>query len=46
MYGGSLDDIDRQALHCGRLCFITPDGGREVTVTSPLPKAMSRLLEI
>lgn len=45
MYGGSLDKISRQALHCGRLEFTTPDGGRAVTVTSPLPEDMAKILE-
>ena len=43
MYGGSLSDIDRQALHCGRLIFTSPDKGR-VTVISELPKVMRALL--
>ena len=43
MYGGSLSDIDRQALHCGQLIFTSPDKGR-VTVISELPKVMRALL--
>ena len=37
MYGGLRTHIDRQALHCGQLTFISPDTGKETTVTSELP---------
>ena len=44
MYGGKRDEIGRQALHCGRISFVTPDGGKRVTVTSQLPSEMNELL--
>ena len=44
LYGGSRADISRQALHCASLTFITPDGSRSVTVSSPLPEDMAALL--
>ena len=44
MYGGSLADIGRQALHCGKISFISPDGEKAVTVTSDLPEDMKRLI--
>lgn len=37
MYGGLRTHISRQALHCGQLTFISPDTGKETTVTSELP---------
>ena len=44
MYGGSLANIGRQALHCGKISFISPDGEKAVTVTSELPEDMKRLI--
>ena len=44
MYGGSPHEISRQALHCASLEFITPDGGKRITVTSPLPEDIRRLI--
>lgn len=29
LYGGSRDKIARQALHCGQMCFATPQGERK-----------------
>ena len=37
MYGGLRTNIYRQALHCGKLTFISPDTGKETTVISELP---------
>ena len=45
MYGGSAADIDRQALHCGRLSFSLPLTGETVTVESELPGDMQRLMQ-
>ena len=45
MYGGSRGDISRQALHCGRISFITPADGKRVTVRSPIPQDMRRIDE-
>ena len=45
LYGGSLDDIGRQALHCGQITFTHPFTGEEVTVTSELPEDMSALID-
>ena len=43
MYGGTREDINRQALHCSSLVFLTDDGS-EVKVTSPLPEDMKKLI--
>lgn len=44
MYGGKRDKINRQALHCGKIGFVTPDGEREITVSSELPAEMQKLI--
>lgn len=44
MYGGSLDAIDRQALHCGEVSFPHPISGETITLTSPLPDDIMSLL--
>ena len=46
MYGGSTADIARQALHCGRLTFVLPLTGGEVTAESELPEDIRNLLEL
>ncbi len=43
MYGGSRDDISRQALHCGSLNFTEPLTNKTITVNSPLPDDMAEL---
>ena len=43
MYGGSDEDISRQALHCSRLEFVSPSDGVGHTVTSPLPEDIAAL---
>ena len=37
LYGGSLDKIKRQALHCGELMLTHPKSGEKMWFTSPLP---------
>ena len=44
MYGGCTDMINRQALHCTKLVFITPDGNRRISVCSPIPEDMNRII--
>ncbi|MCQ4021884.1 MULTISPECIES: RluA family pseudouridine synthase [unclassified Ruminococcus] len=46
MYGGSLDNINRQALHCSELSFYHPILERRLKFKSPLPDDMAKLLEI
>ncbi|WP_051588964.1 RluA family pseudouridine synthase [Ruminococcus sp. NK3A76] len=45
MYGGSLLDIPRQALHCGRLKFVSPDENVDVCIEAPLPEDMLGLVK-
>lgn len=45
MYGGGMDDIQRQALHCGSLTFTDPYTHKNITVTSPLPDDMAGLFK-
>lgn len=46
LYGGSLDNISRQALHCGELSFYHPMLEKRLEFSSPLPEDMARLIEI
>lgn len=43
MYGGGLDDIGRQALHCGEMRFALPMKGERITVRSELPDDIKQL---
>lgn len=45
MYGGSREDIGRQALHCGEIAFTDPLSGDKITVTSPIPDDMAKLFK-
>lgn len=45
MYGGDRSEIERQALHCGKMRLSLPVTGRSVTVESPLPEDIARLLK-
>lgn len=44
MYGGSLEFIGRQALHCAKIRFRHPISGKIVRFSSPLPEDMLSLL--
>ena len=44
MYGGSLDKVTRQALHCAEISFEHPVTRERITVTSPLPKEWKGVL--
>lgn len=44
MYGGSLDLINRQALHCGEVSFIHPINGERIVVVCPLPDDIAGLM--
>lgn len=44
MYGGSMNRIQRQSLHCHSLRFTHPFTGKELQFTSPLPKDMVAVL--
>lgn len=45
LYGGSREKIGRHALHCGQMRFRHPFTGETITVNSPFPEDMARLLE-
>lgn len=43
LYGGNLDLISRQALHCGKLTFIHPFTKENIEVFAPIPKDMDNI---
>lgn len=45
MYHGSLNTIQRQALHCERISFYSPFKDRQIVCTAPLPEDMKKVLE-
>ena len=45
LYGGSLEHINRHALHCSRLTFPSPETGKTVDIQAPLPADMALLEE-
>ena len=44
LYGGSCRDIDRQALHCGRLFWRDPVTGQPCSAVSPWRREMQQLV--
>ncbi len=44
MYGGSLDKINRQALHCKSITFLHPITHKEITISTSLPQDMENIL--
>lgn len=45
LYGGSMDIINRQALHCSRLGFFSPRTTEKIVINSDIPKDMLELLK-
>lgn len=45
MYGGELDKIGRQALHCGKISFTKPFSDEKICLESPFPEDMRRLFK-
>lgn len=45
LYGGDCSEIDRQALHCGAVTFVSPVSGVRAELVSEIPPDMRRLLE-
>lgn len=43
LYGGTRDDISRQALHCGKISFCLPETDENITVSSELPYDINSL---
>lgn len=46
MYGGSLDFIARQALHCGKISFLHPVTKQNLEFVCRLPEDMKKLLDV
>lgn len=46
LYGGSTDLIPRHALHSAQLTLTHPHTGERLSVTSPLPNDMARILSL
>lgn len=44
LYGGSLEHINRHALHCRKLQFVSPENGKMVTVNSNIPRDMEDIV--
>jgi len=44
MYGGSLDKINRQALHCGKLWFVHPTTGEHMNFSSQLTEDINSII--
>lgn len=45
LYGGDCSGMARQALHCARIIFFSPDSGERITVEAPLPKDMQKFAD-
>ncbi len=45
LYGGSLDKINRHALHCGFISFAHPITGEHIELTADLPEDMKAVLK-
>ena len=45
LYGGTREFIGRQALHCSSACFLHPVYGNPLSLHSPFPEDMVRLMD-
>lgn len=45
MYGGSLEFINRQALHCARVDFVHPITKDEIIINSELPEDIKKIIK-
>jgi len=45
LYGGSVELINRQALHCGKATFIHPITKEKIYVKAPFPEDMYRIID-
>ena len=45
LYGGTLELINRQALHCGGMIFVHPVTGEKISLKAPIPPDMQRLID-
>lgn len=44
LYGGSIENINRQALHCGKISFIHPVTNNMTEVVADIPEDMKKLI--
>ena len=44
LYGGSIGKINRHALHCRKLEFVSPYNGKKISVESQLPQDMEKIV--
>lgn len=44
LYGGSRENINRQALHCGQMTFTEPLSSKTITIKSDFPDDMKKLM--
>ena len=44
LYGGSRELIDRQALHCGWICFTHPLSAESIELSAPIPQEFCALM--
>lgn len=44
LYGGRLDKLSRQALHCGEIEFVHPVNGKKINIKADLPSDMKFVL--
>lgn len=44
LYGGPMDELSRQALHCAGVAFTHPVRGEQLCLTAPLPEDIAGLL--
>ena len=45
LYGGTLEKIERQALHCGEITFLHPVTKKRITVKSEFPKDIQDIID-
>ncbi len=45
LYSGSRNDINRQALHCGKITFTDPLSRKQMTVSLPIPEDINKLFQ-
>ena len=46
LYGGSREDIKRQALHCSKVSFIHPITNKPIDIECSLPNDMKNIIDI
>ncbi len=45
LYGGNVEKLNRQALHCGKVQFIHPVTCNKIIVNSPFPEEIQKLID-